>query len=158
MTQRHTSADTSINTLNRVYKNYVSSMPIGTTILDYGCGKYNTNREFAENCGCTWFGYDPYAKTTEENNVAINCEPDYVICSNVLNVIDNDEVIKSIIADIKNMKVQAFFTIYEGNKSGVGKETKKNCWQRNEKVVDYIPMLREFYSTVIRDGNILICS
>lgn len=75
-----------------------------------------------------------------------------------MNVIDNDEVIKSIIADIKNMKVQAFFTIYEGNKSGIGKETKKNCWQRNEKVVDYIPMLREFYSTVIRDGNILICS
>lgn len=158
MTQRHTSADTSINTLNRVYKTYVSSMPIGTTILDYGCGKYDTNRDFAESCGCTWFGYDPYSKTEEENSVAINCEPDYVICSNVLNVIDNDETLKNIIAEIKSKNVQVFFTIYEGNKSGIGKETKNNCWQRNEKVVDYIPMLREFYSTVIRDGNILICS
>ena len=31
-----------------------------------------------------------------------------------------------------------FFKIYEGNKSGIGKQTKKDCWQRNQKTKDYL--------------------
>ena len=31
-----------------------------------------------------------------------------------------------------------FFKIYEGNKSEVGKQTKKDCWQRNQKTKDYL--------------------
>lgn len=39
----------------------------GTTILDFGCGKYDNNKEFAEANGFEWYGYDPYNRTDEYN-------------------------------------------------------------------------------------------
>ena len=44
--------------------------------------------------------------------------------------------------------------IYEGNKSGIGKQTKRG-YQRNERAKDYIDALEALEFTVVRKGNIL---
>ena len=147
---------TSINTLNRVYKDIAEKYPKGTVILDYGCGRFNTNKDFAEAHGFKWYGYDPGWKTETENAEALNCHPDIIICSNVLNVVDDDTMFE-IMHHIDKYLVPVYYTIYEGDKSGIGKETTKG-FQRNEKTSEYIGWFQMLYDTVNKHGNIVYCA
>lgn len=150
--QQYTSANTSINKdkLPAVYSKV--NFSIFHKVLDYGCGKYNNGKDFCENKGIQWFGYDPYNRTEEENRKATTVIPEAILCSNVLNVIDNEDVIQQIVDDITGTELPYFFTIYEGNRTGKGSPTKDDCYQRNEKTADY---LRFFPDTaVVRKGVI----
>ena len=69
-----------------------------------------------------------------------------------------DEIIQMIINEIiklSNTKPY-FFKIYEGNKSGVGKQTKKDCWQRNQKTKDYLQQFdfAGIYAPIVYKGFI----
>lgn len=158
MKQNYTSANTSINSskLPTVYKKvdfHAMATCFGLSVLDYGCGKFNNGKEFLEEeYGIDWFGYDPYNRTAEENREALTIIPNCILCSNVLNVIDNEEVIQQIVDDITGTELPYFFTIYEGNGSGVGCPTKGDCYQRNEKTKDYLRFFPE--TAVVRKGVI----
>lgn len=153
--QTYTSKETSISTVNKVYKD----LPITTepkVILDYGCGKYNNNKEIAESKGYIWLGYDPYNRTDEENNESMlyitrNGKADIVICSNVLNVIAENDIIQSIANTLPMFGNKVLVTIYEGDKSGIGKVTKKG-YQRNEKAIEYT---KYFHGKGVVKGNII---
>ena len=50
-----------------------------------------------------------------------------------------------------------FVTVYEGNKSGIGKITKEDCYQRNEPLSDYLKYFNAVFCTndfVIKKGVI----
>lgn len=149
------SQNTSISSINRVYKEIIDRYPKGTRILDYGCGRYDNNKNWAEEHGFEWFGYDPGWKTEEENKAALNCKPDIIIYSNVLNVVD-DELMFEILLHIDKFNVPVYYTIYEGNKSGIKKETIKG-YQRNERTDDYIGLFEMLYEKVSKTGNIVYC-
>lgn len=166
-TQKITSELTSINSLNGAYKLIEGKYPVGTLIFDYGCGKYNTNRDFATKCGYCWFGYDPYNRTKKENMENINHvrerrnAPDIVMLNNVLNVIDNANSINGILSDIyynyAGDNTDIYITIYEGDKSGIGKVTTKG-YQRNEKLIKYRDYINEWFEVVEKvDSNIIKC-
>lgn len=166
--QTRTSARTSIRTINKIYKILANDPHIdGTTIIDFGCGKYDDMKEFAEENGYEWWGMDKYNRS-EEFNLATQERfdleyPDIVVCNNVLNVIDDDEELEYIVNGIscESSAVKHFFTIYEGDKTGIGKETKYDCWQRNQKVSEYIPMLKKYFKRVVKikgESNILCCT
>lgn len=167
-TQSISSKNTSINTLNGAYKQIEGKYPIGTVIFDYGCGRFNTNRDFATQCGYCWFGYDPYNRTKEENMENINhvierrYAPDIVMLNNVLNVLDSTNSMNDILSDIyytySDEHTDIYITIYEGDKSGVGKETTKG-YQRNEKLNNYIGYISEWFDVEKVKGcsNILKC-
>lgn len=119
-------------------------------IVDWGCGKETSHiekyiYERLPKDKAKYLGYDPYWKTQSENDsidsiigcafrnrVDIGC----FICSNVLNVIKQDKTV----IDLKYMfqfyhkylNTPYFITVYEGDRSCVGKETKPDCWQRNQ--------------------------
>lgn len=143
MTQKYTSKDTSINTVSAVYKNIV--FPQGSVILDYGGGKYDTNKIYMkENFNCEVLVYDPYNRSKEYNQKVIQYFQQYpaffVVCSNVLNVIQEDKVILEILQNIyslMNKQSILYIKIYERDKSGTGCETNKG-WQRNQKTDTYI--------------------
>ena len=61
-----------------------------------------------------------------------------MICSNVFNVIKEKEVIYDLYFMIASFNVPFFITIYEGDKTWVGRETKKDCYQRNETIDAYV--------------------
>ena len=126
MSQKYTSAATSINSakLPAVFKK-LPEKPVA--LLDYGCGKYTDHIRAVD-----------------------------VVCSNVLNVIAEDSVIESIAADIRRIIVgggTAYITVYEGNRSGAGRQTGPDQWQRNEKLSAY---LRFFPGAEIRRGMIIV--
>lgn len=164
--QTFTSAETSINKnrLPAVYNKV--SFSFGDVVLDYGCGKYTDHIKNSLPDGVRYLPIDPYNKTEEENKnsagwlymlTLFNRCPVTVICSNVLNVIDDVETIKAIankLTDIvKRTSGRLFVTVYEGDKSGNGKQTKKDCYQRNEKLSDY---LRFFPGAIIKNGMITL--
>lgn len=164
MAQRFTSAGTSINArrLPAVYKR----IPIraGEILFDLGCGKY-TNHIRAALPGIKYLPYDPYNQSDEVNNdslaelvhairsgIQVN-----VVCSNVLNVIDDDEELWNTAGWIQEIvratRGKGYVTVYEGNRSGVGKQTGPDQYQRNEPLRNYI---RFFPGAVIKRGMIVI--
>lgn len=90
--------------------------------------------------------WDVASNICENNNL--------VISSNVLNVIDDEEAVQDAVDYIIEKSALGAYavTVYEGDKSGHGRQTGVDQWQRNEKLKDY---LKYFPSdAVIRKGVI----
>jgi hypothetical protein len=139
--QKNSSANTSVNSTKlpastkkinwEVYRN--------CNILDIGGGKFNNLKDYLkESFNIDLYIYDKYNRTTEENTTALYCHPSVIICNNVLNVIEENSIIDQITKLIQAYKVPFFISVYEGNRTGLGKTTKKDCYQRNEKTADYL--------------------
>lgn len=121
-------------------------------VLDFGCGRYTDHIEhFLATKGFIYKGYDPFWKSKKENYEALSSEAYIVICSNVLNVILDEETFDNIQRYIRDFSFLAslgktlvkepsfyYITVYEGDKSGIGYITKPDCFQRNETLDNYI--------------------
>ena len=130
----------------------------GYDILDYGCGT-GTGKEYikAHNkedrfAGTKVFNYEPFPKyhVDERQKFIASSNPKKMICcNNVLNVIDDD--LTDILTEIKQVAKRAdvseiIFKIYQGNKSGKGKQTGKDKYQRNERTAEYIPKIKKIFT------------
>lgn len=161
MTQNYTSAATSINSakLPAVYTRVSdSAYQWADKLLDYGCGRYVTHliKYAAQHSAlpedeyyhyCWWYGYDRYNRDAADNAHALDGYAEnssarrMVFCSNVLNVIDSNDVVKGIAGFLTACAISGaavFVTVYEGDKSGIGRATKADCYQRNEKIAEYL--------------------
>ena len=148
MKQRFTSRATAVNgkagKLPAIYKKINLD---GLCILDIGCGaEVKHIRKFARENGAKWYGIDPYNRTDSQNRYnfnkwhenAENGAKTLIISSNVLNVIDDERVVKGAVNAITVNGGAYAVTVYEGNGSGVGKQTGRDQWQRNEKLKEYL--------------------
>ena len=140
--QKYTSKNTSVNTTRvpAVYNKICwDKLPAGVKVLDWGCGKDTAlTSNMLEQNGLVHVGYDPNWKSEVENVAAVSLLgiANAFVCSNVLNVIDDDDIVRDICD--KAAKHEYFFiTVYEGDKSGIGKRSKEDCYQRNEKIKSY---------------------
>ena len=143
--QKYTSKMTSINSqkLPASTSKINWSAFYGKTVLDYGCGRFENLKIFLENTfHIRYFGYDLYWKGDEENELALKCTPDIIICNNVLNVIAEDDIVLKIERQIFQISQETncdfIIQIYEGNKSGIGSPSKKGCYQRNQPTENYL--------------------
>jgi hypothetical protein len=165
--QKITSKNTSQNQLAGFYKKAVSMEILGNAeqILDYGCGKYlsKINQFAGENNFCV-IGFDPFHLTEQENEMAVSDynlrNTTHLVCNNVLNVLQ-DKDLKFNVQYISFLcsvgSFPALFTVYEGNKTGNGAISKKDCYQRNDKKAQYISYLERFFKSVVHLNGILIC-
>ena len=158
--QKFSSKDTSINVVNKIYKSGI--IPGEGVILDYGEGKYDSNKEFMETLGFQLYVYDKYNRSEEHNRevmkkMSVN-PPDYVVCSNVLNVIMEDDIIEGILRDISMYETRrTYIAIYEGDRSGKGRETSKG-YQRNEKTSAYLPVVGKYFEILKCRNGIIECT
>lgn len=142
--QTHTSKNTSVNKENlpRIYTHINWEKFRGEKVLDYGCGRYTDHiRKLMWLYDIDWYGYDPYWQIDRLNKEALHCNPDIVICSNVFNVIKEDLIVSKIHDTIKykiRPTIGYFIAIYQGNKTGIGGKSKKDCWQRNQLIEEYM--------------------
>lgn len=148
MKQKYTSADTSINSKKRpaIYGkvNYTDG-----TVIDYGCGKHFDEYGLPANVR----GYDPYNRPDGD---ALNGHYDKAFCSNVLNVIAEKEVRNDILKTMKALADVVYITVYEGDGTGKGKPTKKDCYQLNRKTREYLDEVREVFQTVSIKRGVII--
>jgi len=140
MKQKYTSADTSINSkkLPAIYRMIKGRVTENETVLDYGCGKYFDDYNLPEN----FHGYDPFNRP---NETELNRQYDVALCSNVLNVIMEKEIRLDLLRTLQKLADRIMITVYEGDKSGEGKETKEDCFQLNRKKKEYLPELIEVF-------------
>lgn len=152
--QKYTSKNTSVNS-KRVPALFSKFCFKGKSVLDYGCGKYpEIIKEYVESFSGKYFGYDPY---NLGNEIPENQMFDVVTISNVLNVIQEDEVIENIIHEAMRIANTAIIAIYEGDKSGIGRATKKDCYQRNQSKYWYYRFIGNMgYKVEIKSGFILV--
>lgn len=160
MEQSYSSAKTSINTISKIYTQY--PFKTNTTILDYGCGKYNTSIDFMATKQCKVLPFDKYNRTENENlltkDFCLHNHLDYIVCSNVLNVILEDEIIEEILQNIYNFADEetiVLISIYEGDKSGIGKVTSKG-YQKNLRYKEYYKFIEKYFTFSIKK-QIFIC-
>ena len=156
--QKISSADTSLNQISAVLKRLSQK---GTVNLDYGGGKYNKGSEYLSSKGIRNLVYDPYNRPAVHNEQILEMvakdKADTVTIANVLNVIAERDVREQVINDAaKYIKPEgkAYFGIYEGDKSGVGKKTIKG-WQENKPTTVYEEEIAKYFKSVKRRGNII---
>lgn len=159
--QKYDSKNTSINKVNKVYTNY--KFKPNSFILDFGGGKYNTNLDYMKQFGSALVVYDPYNRSVEENERVFKlCKKyslDYVVCSNVLNVIEENECIYEVLENINRISNEStiiLFTVYEGNKSGIGQITTKG-YQRNQRYKDYLDIIKLYFKIIDITKGIIVC-
>lgn len=153
--QNNSSMNTSINKskLPAVAKKIDWELYAGGIVLDIGGGKFDNFKEYLwEEYHIALMIYDKYNRTALENEQALSCSPDLVLCSNVLNVIDSNAVIADVCDLIQSYDVDFAVTVYAGDGQGIGKTTLKDCYQRNETISQY---LRYFDSAIVKKQTII---
>lgn len=143
--QIYTSKNTSVNVKNppKIYTNRRAvEIMRGKKVLDYGGGKYDIGVEKAKEYGADVSIYDPYNRSNKHNKEVLGNDYDVAICSNVLNVIDDDIARDVVCQEMAKNADTLLFMVYEGNKSGVGRKTKKDCWQENRKTETYVDEIK----------------
>lgn len=127
---------TSLGNIKKVPKGLKLVEKMGfKNVLNFGCGygyKYHTEQMKELNL----INYDLYIP-----ELAIlpskDTKIDIVVCNNVLNVIEDDAVVLTVLETLESYNKPILITIYEGDKSGTGKITSKKTYQRNLKSKDY---------------------
>jgi hypothetical protein len=168
--QKHSSKNTSINTkrlpavYNKVDWSRYANEVDDYYIVDIGCGRMETQSLIRAHLASYkvphFIPYDPYHCNPVTIEAAKNIIADHslnkvVVCSNVLNVLDTQDALWTVIkglCDAIVVKLQngtyrinpCYITVYEGNKTGIGKETKPDCWQRNERIRVYLNKLNRY--------------
>lgn len=161
--QEITSAGTSVSQISSTFRN--PHFKPGKINIDIGAGKYDRNTAFlAEKYGTENIVYDPFNRDPETNRKAVERliageRGDTATVNNVLNVIPYRDVRLNVIKQAaKAIKPdgKAYFLIYEGDGSGIGKQTKKDSWQNNLKAEAYIPEISQYFNKVKRVKNLII--
>ena len=158
-TQKYSSKDTCLNQVAAIYNKF--QFPKGSRVLDYGGGRYDKAKQYMAENGVEVMVYDKYNRTPDHNAVVMakakQNTPDYVVCSNVLNVIAEDEIVDEVLFNLASFTGSTvLITVYEGNGTGVGKVTTKG-YQRNAKLCSYLPMVEKYFVVQKRNG-VLICT
>jgi hypothetical protein len=161
--QNYTSANTSINSTKvpAIFKKIYWTA--GRTNLDLGGGKFDTATEYLERIGVTNLVCDPYNRSEEHNNNVLRYATihgvDYCTISNVLNVIDSAESRQAVLRLAKSaLKLGhfCFVAVYEGDRSGIGRATKKDCWQNNMRLKDYLGEVLEVFGNATIENNMIV--
>lgn len=164
MKQTVTSARTSVNS-NKLPKVYTKiAVPPRSLLFDYGSGKY-TDHIRAALPGVVYCPFDPFNQPERVNAASVyyvRCAmrarfPVTVVCSNVFNVIDSDEQIEDMAKTIRQIVTATggigYITVYAGDRSGVGRLTGPDQYQRNQPLAAYLHL---FPGAVIQNGMIIV--
>jgi hypothetical protein len=165
--QAISSADTSLRQVPALFKKQDIDFPEGGTNLDIGGGRFDEGTKYLEDeRGVKNFVYDPYNRSPEHNadvlDTVARSPADTATAANVLNVIAEPEARADVIRQaMQNIKPggTAYFQIYEGAGTGVGKVTSKG-FQNNKKTADYIGEVENIFGPdgVRRKGNVIIAT
>ena len=148
--QKYHSAGTSLNQIPSLHRKLAEKGLLGKTNFDNGAGKYTKATDFLKSIGVTNVRFDPYnlpKEVNEESNAFIGiC--DTSTCANVLNVIKEDEAKEEVLEHSKAMLKTGgvlYISVYEGDRTSIGKESKNGCWQENKKLKEYLTIVESVF-------------
>ena len=168
MTQHYTSSNTSINKhkVPALFTMAKANFEPDTINFDVGGGKYDTATVYLQGLNVRNLIYDKFNRSEEWNknitDTLIKCGgADTVTISNVLNVIkewDCRHDVLQLAYAFSKPTATIYITVYEGDKSGIGKQTKADCYQLNRATADYVGEILTVFPYVKRYGRLIVCS
>ena len=161
--QAISSAKTSLRQVPALFKD--KNVQFGDVNIDIGGGKYDLATEFLAERGTQNLVFDPYNRGETTNRATLDFlragnRADTATNANVLNVIAEAPARANVILEMaKAIKPdgKAYFMVYEGDGSGVGRETSAG-WQNNRKTADYVDEIKRYFDSVERRGKLIIAS
>lgn len=161
--QAISSAKTSLRQVPALFKD--KNVQFGDVNIDIGGGKYDLATEFLAERGTQNLVFDPYNRGEATNRATLDflrdgSRADTATNANVLNVIAEAPARANVILEMaKAIKPdgKAYFMVYEGDGSGVGRETSAG-WQNNRKTADYLEEIERYFDSVERRGKLIIAS
>jgi hypothetical protein len=161
LAQEITSAKTSRNQIPGLFNSQLFEALPNHRNLDIGGGKYDRGTEFLKSRGIESHVYDPFNRPAEHNEAVMSQfkenPPDSVTVANVLNVIKEPEIRSAVIQqalDALRPGGKAYFSVYEGNRSGVG-GLSTDGWQENRKALEYLDEIKKHFPEAQRKGDII---
>lgn len=154
------SAKTSIKQVPALFKD--KNVSWGKVNIDIGGGKFDLATDYLKEQGVTNLVFDPYNRSEAVNSDTLNYlrgghKADTATCANVLNVIAEEKARDNVILEVaKAVKPdgRAYFMVYEGDGSGIGKETSSG-WQNNRKTATYVREIEKYFNNVKRNGKLI---
>lgn len=125
-------------------------------MIDIGGGKFDIAIEVAKAYDAKVSIYDPYNRTAEHNEKVMSSAYDCAIISNVLNVIDSEDARKQVLLTAYNKADVVLITVYEGDRSGIGRQTGSDSWQENRVTADYIREVEAVFPKVEKYGKLIV--
>jgi hypothetical protein len=162
--QKISSADTSINVSKTGAVFNKVDFKKGTVNADIGGGRFNNATHLLKKKGVTNVIFDPFNRSQEHNEAAAakikDGQADTATVSNVLNVIKEPENRSRVIEQAANAVGDtgtAYITVYEGDRSGKGKETSKG-FQLNRKLSGYTYEVKRHFKNVTTSKGMIVAS
>ena len=159
--QAHGSAATSLRQVAAAFRKI--DWQEGTTNLDLGGGRYDEATNYLKERGVENLVFDPYNRDSRSNariaRRVRDSRVNSVTCNNVLNVIDSEAARDNVILQAAKALAPggaAYFSVYEGDKSGVGRETLKDSWQNNRTLASYVSEVENHFADVSIKNNMII--
>lgn len=156
--QTVTSKNTSINgnKLPKVFKLVESryGWEPDSINLDLGGGRYDNATDYLKQFNVENLILDPYNRSDEHNERVverIDSSPvDTVTLSNVLCVIQ-ERIVQDLILKMAYEHLRPggllYLTVYEGDRTGIGRKTGKDQWQEHRKLADYADQVSQVFGT-----------
>lgn len=128
---------TSLGNINKIPRGLSIISKLGyKRVINFGCGLgYIYHTDYFKD-SLELINYDPNIPNVSSKPTK-DIKADAVVCNNVLNVIEDDNILFQVLYDLESYNIPIYITIYEGNRSGVSKVTKANTFQRNIKSKEY---------------------
>ena len=163
VSQEITSAKTSIKQVAGLFKD--KNAKFGKTNIDVGGGRFNLVTDYLAERGTKNMVFDPYNRGVDENTATLRylqngVRADTATCANVLNVIREPDARANVILEVAKCirdSGTAYFTVYEGDGSGEGRQTSSG-WQNNRKTADYVSEIGRYFDDVQRKGKLIIAT
>lgn len=163
VSQEITSAKTSIKQVSGLFKD--KNAKFGKTNIDVGGGRFNLVTDYLAERGTKNMVFDPYNRGVDENTATLRYlqnggRADTATCANVLNVIREPDARANVILEVAKCIRDggtAYFTVYEGDGSGEGRQTSSG-WQNNRKTADYVSEIGRYFDDVQRKGKLIIAT
>lgn len=163
VSQEITSAKTSIKQVAGLFKD--KNAKFGKTNIDVGGGRFNLVTDYLAERGTKNMAFDPYNRSVDENTATLRYlqnggRADTATCANVLNVIREPDARANVILEVAKCirdSGTAYFTVYEGDGSGEGRQTSSG-WQNNRKTADYVSEIGRYFDDVQRKGKLIIAT
>lgn len=163
VSQEITSAKTSIKQVAGLFKD--KNAKFGKTNIDVGGGRFNLVTDYLAERGTKNMVFDPYNRGVDENTATLRYlqnggRTDTATCANVLNVIREPDARANVILEVAKCIRDggtAYFTVYEGDGSGEGKQTSSG-WQNNRKTAGYVSEIGRYFDDVQRKGKLIIAT
>ena len=135
----------------------------GNRNMDLGGGTYDLATEHLKQLGVRNLVLDPFNRPFEETDRILEElfleSADTGTCFNVLNVISEPHARLLVLETLHTMvkpEGLIYIDVHPGDRSGVGRITKKDCWQENRVLDTYVPEILSVFPDMLKAHGLLV--